>query len=155
MSKILNLKCRPTNNALSVDVTVVRQIMQMSEVVAGRQLYKMFAKLEESTHDKVWLTLIVNWAPKEGIPMTKMMPWLKLAERVNGLDDSKEGTFTLSNAQAKLIYKRLTNDEFLMTGLSAAFAAFTLDFFESYGTRPESLDDELMFDGSSPTALDK
>jgi hypothetical protein len=122
--------------------------MKLSEAVAGRQLYKMFQNLEEVIHDKVWLTHIVDWAPQEGIPMTKMMPWLKMAERVNGLDDTREGNFTLSDAQAKLIYKRLTSDEFIVMGLNPAFAEFMLEFFEVYGHMPEDLSEELMFDDS-------
>ena len=146
MPKTLKIKRRVTNNLLQVDASVVRQIMQMSEGVAGRQLYKMFGALEGSVHDKMWLILIVNWAPKEGIPMTKMMPWLKLAERVNDLDASKECNFVLSDNQAKLIYERLTSEEFSVTGLNATLASFILDFFEAYGRRPEVLNDELMFD---------
>ncbi len=145
MTIILDLKKRPTNDTLHIKVDMVRRVLTMSEAVAGRQLVKMFGELNHVVHDKVWLELIVNWAPPDGLPLTAMAPWLKLAERVASLDESSEEPFELSSAQAELIYKRLGDPEFKLSNLNAALATFILAFYEVMGKHPEDLTDELMF----------
>jgi hypothetical protein len=146
----LQLKQRTTKGMLHLEVSEVTKILKLSEATAGRQLVKMFEGLQESVHDKNWLEMIVNWSPPEGLPMTEMTPWLKLAERVNEVETEGEWTIALSKAQAELIYERLKNPKFKIQGLNPALAAFLLDFYDKIGKHPDDLTEDLMFDGSDP-----
>ncbi len=146
----LQLKQRATKDVLHLEVSEVTKILKLSEATAGRQLIKMFEGLQETIHDKNWLETIINWSPSQGLPMTEMVPWLKLAERVNEIVNAQEGAFVLSEAQAELIYKRLSNPEFKINGLNPALAAFLLDFYTAVGKHPKSLTDDLMFNGQPP-----
>ena len=143
----LQLKLRATKGVLHLEVSEITKILKLSEATAGRQLVKKFEGLQETIHDKNWIEVIVNWAPSQGLPMTEMVPWLKLAERVNEVANDQEGAFVLSEAQAELIYERLSNPEFKINGLNPALAAFLLDFYTAIGRHPDTLTDDLMFMG--------
>jgi len=106
---------------------------------------------EALVHDKDWLEMIVNWVPAGdekkagGLSVTEQARWLELAMRVNRLDDNKTGKFTLSASQGDLIFKRLCDARFILTGLSPAWAAFASGFFTAYGHWPEgrNVDDDF------------
>lgn len=147
----LELSKRVTNDTIEVNVEMLSKILDMSETVAGRQLYKLFKTLDNVTYDKFWLSMIINWSPQEGLPLTTMAPWLKLAERVAKLDANYEGPFVLSSGQADLIYKRLGDPEFKINGLNPALAAFILMFYDVIGKHPEEMTEDVMFDGHSNT----
>lgn len=84
-------------------------------------------------HDKAWLAHLVNWSPEGGMALTEQAPWLKLAVRVSALDEEREGPFTLSAAQAELLWKRMNDPKFKLGGLESAWAEFVLDFCKAAG----------------------
>ena len=148
MSVILNLKKREAYETLYVDAVMISKVLNQNEAIAGRQLVRMFEDLKQEVHDKVWLTMIVNWSPEHGISMLEMVPWLKIAERVAAIDDKESTSFTLSKGQADLIYERLSNADFKLKGLNPALATFVLMFYEAIGKNPDTLNKETLFDDS-------
>ncbi len=106
-------------------------------------------------HDKHWLEMIINWVPagrelpngrEPGLlPVTEMARWYKLAARVDALDNKREGTFTLSDTQARLVFERVTDKRFELTGLTG-IGLFLTDFFTAYGKWPEGHSTEDDFD---------
>lgn len=145
----LDLQGRETDGTVEVNMEVVRRILDMPDVVAGRQFVKMFKALEATVHDSFWLSTIINWSPQEGLPLTTIAPWLKLAERVAKLDINYEGPFVLSSGQADLIYNRLEDPNFKLNGLSPALAAFLLMFFKAIDKHPKEMTKEVMFEDHS------
>ena len=84
-------------------------------------------------HDRAWLSMIVNWVPEKGLPLTETAKWMKLAARVGELDDEREGTFALSDFQAKLVWERMNYAEFKIVRNNPALAGFVLDFLAVTG----------------------
>ncbi len=147
MTVTLELRRRISYNTVEIDIEMVSKILNLTEETAGKQFVQLFSNLENSINDKKWLELIFNWSPTEGLSIITIAPWLGLASRVLELDTNYEGPFILSDAQAELIYKRLSNPEFKVNGINPALAGFLLDFYEAIGKHPEDMTDELMFDG--------
>ncbi len=146
MTVVLQLKLRRTMDTIQVSTEMVSKIMDMSPAIAGRQLIKLFKSLDDVVHDKRWLEMIINWSPQEGLPLTTMAPWLKLAQRVASLETNREGPFTLSDAQADLLYKRLGDSEFKINGLNPALTDFLLMFYGTIGKHPDDMTKEVMYD---------
>jgi hypothetical protein len=152
MSVVLKLKLRPLPGSMSVSVAFITGIMQQPRPVAEQQLYNKFQELlgngaADRVHDKMWLETIVNWTPTDGqLSLTEAAPWFKLAARVARLDDQREGDFTLSSAQADLIFNRLKDERFQVRQLNAAFAQFCLDFMAAFGKRLDSISEDMLFD---------
>lgn len=103
----------------------------------------------EAVHDKRWLETIVNYVPRkdDGTPipqtLTKQAEWLRLAQRVNNLDDTREGTFQLSTTDVERIWRRLTDEKFTHTNFPLSFQEFILEFCEKAGKRfAGDVDDE-------------
>jgi len=113
---------------ISIPLSLAKSLIEKE---SKDELWDMFKNLVENdtkVSDVEWLKLIVNHVPKDGLPLTKMAKWLPLAERVNDLDENKEGTFTLSQFQSDLIWERLRSDKFILHKMPSAFVSFILDF---------------------------
>ena len=151
MSTKLQLKKRLSGETIILSTARFRAILNLPMVEAKDKLYDLFAHLleaEASVHDKRWLEQIVNFVPldKDGkpkrTPFTKQAKWLKLAEKVGGLDDTKEGDFTLSGHQETIVWERLNSDEFTVQGMPRAFVSFILDFLDATGRRFADMEPE-------------
>lgn len=149
---ILKLKKRKTGTSMTLDMEQLRVILNMPTPTAKDRLHDLLSNLLASTepeiHDKRWLEQIVNFVAvdKEGrpvrVPLTEQAKWLTIAARIADLDDSGEGDFALSAYQETIIWERLNSDEFTITGMPQAFAAFVLDFLEVTGRRFAEMEPE-------------
>jgi hypothetical protein len=138
----LELKERPSGVVLNMPVAMIEELVEANDKNKLWDLFKgLVEKKPSKVHDKRWLELIVNWTPKEGIPLTEGARWLKLAVRVGALDDQREGKFTLSKDHVDQIWKRVTSPEFKINNISLAFAAFILDFQKATGKHFTEEDD--------------
>jgi len=152
MSTVLNLKLRSVSpQAMTLDMALVKVLRDLpaDKVEQGKErLWQVVVSspADTSVHDKQWLEMICNWVPQGretqqgreagALPLTEMARWFELARRVNRLDDTKTGKFTLSTSQAELIFKRLCDPRFELTGISIAWAEFAFEFFTAYGAWP-------------------
>ncbi|KKL75670.1 hypothetical protein LCGC14_2052560 [marine sediment metagenome] len=123
----INLKLRNGKQVITALKQIVVDIIKSGDKEVLWNTFKQLTE-DDTVHDKEWLEMIVNWVPSGGLPLTEMSRWLKLAKRVGDLDGRPEGTFTLSEWHVNLIWDRLTNEDFKLSILSPAFAAFLLDF---------------------------
>lgn len=146
----LQLKRRPRTGTIGINIGWIMQVMQQPPEQAKETLWNEFKPLSATpptVHDKEWLELLVNWSPENAqLKFTELAPWLKLASRVAHLDDKREGEFTLSAAQAELIFNRLKDDRFTLRGMTPAFADFCLEFMEAYGKRVDTISEEMLFE---------
>jgi len=135
MAVKLKLKKRDTNPVVTFPLLQLQELIESGNSVALMEFFTEAAKrnVREFVHDKAWLELLVNWVPEGGLPMTDVAKWFKLTAKVNDLDDTKEGTITLSDYQAGLIWGRLKNEKFRITRISSQFIAFIMDFQEASG----------------------
>lgn len=156
MSTILKLKKRETKTSITLDSDPLHAILRLPDPEAKDRLHDMLSQMLDTDsfiHDKRWLEQIVNFivVDKEGrparVPLTEQAKWLKLAARVAGLDDTKEGDFTLTAYQETIIWERLNSDNFTIQGMPRSFVGFILDFLDATGRRfadmePEKDEDE-------------
>jgi hypothetical protein len=134
MSVTLKLKNRPVENRAFLPMVALQEIFKAPEADAKDALYTLLEKISESpqsVHDKKHLLAIVNWQPKGGLSLSERAKWFKLVERVNALDDKKEGNFTLSTFQATLVCDRLKDDKFKLAGRQ--FDEFAFGFMATGG----------------------
>jgi hypothetical protein len=148
---VLQLKRRARTGNVGLSLSWLINVMHLPPEQAKEALYNEMRPFGDgatpTVHDKEWLETIVNWVPENGqMKFTEMAPWLKLASRVAHLDDSHEGPFTLSAAQAELIFNRLKDERFTLRSVPPAFADFVLEFMAAYGKRLDAISDEMMFE---------
>lgn len=149
---VLQLKKRTVKDSISIPSGVYQTIRGFLEKGDRDALWNMFAGLKDTKqtiHDKQWLEIICAYGEKEGTSMRSWAPWLGLRSRVDRLDDTREGPFTLSAVQASLIWDRLRDPKFtLQGGLSPQLAEFVMEFCQATGYHFEDTSDEAW---ASPT----
>lgn len=131
----LSLKKRETDGTLHIPHRMLVPILNDEESGKDR-LWEFMAPLKEvplTVHDKEHLLTIINWVPEGGITLSEHAKWFKLVERVNELDEDREGNFTLSEFQRDLLWHRMTNDKFKMRAMSPTFVGFVMDFQKATG----------------------
>jgi len=133
----LKLKLRDQKaDRLMLDLKAIGNLVKEDTEESRKNLFDTFKKLSArpQVHDKRWLEMIVNFTPRDGAPLTELAKWLGLAKRVADLDDTREGTFTLSQWHVDLIWSRLSSDKFvLVNGLDPLLAEFLLEFMQVTG----------------------
>lgn len=130
---VLNLKRRTNRNTLTVASAPVLQALKTGDKEGLWTMFKGINPDDGGAHDKVWLAMICNWAPEGGLPLKDMSKWMGLAARVDRLDDTREGTFTLNPFQDALIWGRLNDEKFKLNSLSPLFAEFLLEYMLASG----------------------
>ena len=139
MAVKIELKKRVSQGNLNIPATLLTEILSQENAV--EQLKGMIGN--NHVHDKNWLLQIINWTPQGGHPLSEAAKWFKLAKRIADLDEEKEGTFTLSDYQANLIWARLSNPQYKITGLPTAFVDFVMEFQQASGRHfPEEEPDD-------------
>ena len=133
MAVEIYLKRRHAQNTITVSVEWLKEIFKLED--AGDFLVAQLEGMMGSVyvHDKSWLLQIINWTPDGGHPLSEAAKWFKLAKRVADLDEEKEGKFTLSDYQVNLIWKRLIDPRYKITGLPPAFIEFVMEFQQASG----------------------
>lgn len=137
MATQLKLKIREIpqrSGAVTIPLSLLGDIFDDKE--SGKDL--LWAKMRPlapepiTVHDKQHLLAIIDWTPEKGIKYSERAKWHKLIERVNDLDEEKEGNFTISDFQKDLIWNRLRRDDFVVRP-NPAFDAFVMDFQAATG----------------------
>ena len=128
MSKTLFLKKRPIRDEISMSSAVLEEILRKPDKEVVETFRKALAARDWTVHDKRWLELIANHVQDGGNSAFDLAPWIGLRTRIANLDENREGTFTLSDAQVKMIQRRLKDKDFKINALSAQFDAFLYDF---------------------------
>ena len=162
MSTKLQLKKRKSVDTAVLSIDQFRPMLNLPEPEAKDQLYDLFKNLldiDQYVHDKHWLEQIVNYIALDDqgnakrIPFTEQAKWLKLAEKVAKLDDSKEGAFALTAYQETIIWERLNSEDFTMRGMPQTFVSFILSFLDATGRRFADMEPEK--DEEKPEAGNK
>lgn len=146
MAVELHLKKRGQSDVVRVSLALIKETLNMDEVVGKARLWELFEGLKDAAEpisDKVWLESIVTWMPtatdalgrtvNKPTPLLGEYKWLKLIQRVAELDDDYEGIFTLSPTQADLLWKRLTTNQFEVVDRPLPFIKFLLMVQEAFG----------------------
>ena len=137
------LKKRHAQNNITISAEWLKAILSREDAAEFlvAQLEGMVGSIY--VHDKSWLLQIINWTPDGGHPLSEAAKWFKLAKRVGDLDEEKEGKFTLSDYQVNLIWARLINPQYKITGLPPAFVEFVIEFQQASGRHfPEEEPDD-------------
>lgn len=136
MAFTLKLKKRQNSGLLYLEHKTVKAMVERGEEQAKKELWDAFKNLANDdtvVHDKVWLENLANWMPEGGLKLTEVAKWMKLIKRINSLDDTREGDFTLSDFQADLLWGRMTDEKYKLAILQSSFIEFISDFQEATG----------------------
>lgn len=130
---VLHLKRRTNRNTITVASAPVLRALKENDKDGLWAMFKSINPDDGGAHDKAWLAMICNWAPEGGLSLKDMSKWIGLAARVDRLDDTKVGTFTLNPFQDALIWQRLNDEKFKLSALSPLFAEFLLEYMTASG----------------------
>lgn len=140
MEYTLKLINRPTTDIISMERSVLINLLNADEAARAKNL-EVITKIPAVRHDKVWLEMIVNWVPKEGLPLAVMGTWIKIAEKVAKIKTEGDYDLKLSEYQVGLIWSRINDNRFIITGaMEQAFWGFLADFQEMAGKHFETED---------------
>jgi len=153
MAVKLQLKLREVRESLILDVSVARRLAILVQAKDASGLLAFVGALGEKKqfiHDRHWLLELCSWAGREGKSAKDLARWAMLIQRVDSLDDTREGVFTLSDSQADMLWKRLNDKDFVLGKLTPQFAGFMLDFGKAHGNRRfEDVGDDDLFEEAS------
>lgn len=128
----LVLKIRPVKGSININIERVRTLIDAGHTEEFLADVRRVLEVP-GVHDKAWLEMIVNHVPEGGKELSEMAKWFSLAKRIGELDETREGTFSLSEWQANLIWSRLTGKDFKLRALDRAFLEFILDLQDATG----------------------
>jgi hypothetical protein len=140
MATTLVLKKREQGDDLTVSMRLIHNMVDRGELEAKERLWSFFKNISDTElfiHDKIFLTQIINWVPldeqgrQKGLPLTEQVRWIKLAQKINDIDDEEEGEIVLSNKDIELIWERINLKEYRVGALTLPFIEFLLDFQEA------------------------
>ena len=140
MATTLELKLREQGDDFSMSMRRLVSLVDQPELEAKQSLWTFFkniADVELEVHDKIFLSQIINWVPvddagrQKGLPLIEQVRWITLAQKVNEIDDEKEGEIVLSNKDIELIWDRMKLREFKVFALTPPYIAFLLNFQET------------------------
>ena len=141
MATTIKLKLRKRTDMLTVPAQLIVEFMKFPEETAKERLFRFFEPLQNGnvkTHDKEFLETTINWVPVDeqsgrakGLPMTEQVRWIKLAQKVNEIDDKEEGELVLSNKDIDLIWERWNDRTFKINALPQSVIEFLMEFQET------------------------
>ena len=160
MATILKLKLRDRSDIIRIPTNTVIEWLELDDEEEIKQrLYDYFSPIKKDkakVHDKVFLENIINWTPvdektgrQKGLSLTELSRWIRLARKVNAIDQSKDGTISLANKDITMIMERLKAPGYKMTGLTQHFTEFLTNFlktthqwFDDFDPSKDDEDDE-------------
>jgi len=108
----------------------VDHALKLLDSPADREQLREQLEALTPVHDASHLETIVNWTPEGGVAVSIAVQWHDLARRINKLDKTKEGKFTLSQSEATLIWKRLRRKDYKVT-MNLGYLDLVFAFMES------------------------
>lgn len=146
----LYLKLREVRDNLVLDAPAFKRLASLVQSKDAAGLLAFLGALGErrsAVHDRNWLLELCSWTGRDGKSAKDTARWAVLIQRVDALDDTREGVFTLSDSQADLLWKRLNDPGFMIGKLTPQFAGFMLDFGKAHGNRRfEDVGDDDLYD---------
>jgi hypothetical protein len=152
MAKILQLKKRKRSDIVRVPTALIIDWLGRSEEDAKDIMYTFFEPFEDAdvyVHDKVYLENIINWVPVDeqsgrpkGLPLSEQVRWIKLAEKVDAVDEDQDGEIELTSKDMKAIFDRISSKEYKVGALTKPFIAFLMNYQETTGDWFEELEPE-------------
>ena len=144
MAKNLVLKVRETQTVdeqqLRRDILVILAASMPDDERADMmiRLLKTFPRSKVS--DKHWFKMLIDWMPMDdrenmrSLPVTEQAKWFHLAIKLDDLPDDQESQIELTTRERNLVWDRLRDPGFKMTGaLSPQWAAFVTHFCQTMG----------------------
>lgn len=139
----LLLKQREDDTSATFRIALMREVVKRREEEAKDALYAMFKPyangMGEGVHDTHWLKIIINWAGEKGLPLTEMAKWFGIAKKVNRLKGQGDEELLLSEREVDLLFARMKDDKFTITGLQPSFVEFMLDFCDATGRQFDTM----------------
>ena len=132
MKFILKKRLNSDHITIPTDILSIIKDPNISPIDASEALYNFLNEMikgDITIHDKVWLTMIVNWTPPNtGLSMIDIAKWITFAKRVENIDENKDKIeFSLSDSDAKMIFEKLNNPEFKILRISTSLLNFLDD----------------------------
>jgi hypothetical protein len=151
----LFLKKRSVDDQISIPGALIRQALAQPD--PGQVLLQMLSQVPKNQgfiHDKRQLENIVYWvapskdpnAPPSGVSVREDAKWFGLRIRVERLDDTKQGWFTLNRHQYDQILDRLNDPEFQVVRPNIHWTGFVDDFMAADGQHFEGVSEALSED---------
>ena len=141
MATALKLKIRDRADSVRVPTQLIIEWLKLSQDEAKDRLYTFFSPFEDGNvtiHDKSFLETTINWVPVDeqsgrakGLPLTEQVRWIKLAQKVNEIDEDKEGELILANKDIDLIWDRWNDKAFKMNSLQPHVVELLMEFQEA------------------------
>ena len=138
MATILELKIRDRSDSVRIPIQLIVEWLKLSEEEAKERLFTFFSPFEDGNakiHDKVFLETTINWVPVDeqsgrarGLPLTEQVRWIKLAQKVNDIDEKEDGELVLSNKDIDLIWNRWQEPAFKIISLQPGVIEFLMNF---------------------------
>ena len=141
MGTTLELKLRKRSDSVRVPTELLINWFKLSDEDTKERLYTFFSPYLEGDaeiHDKVFLENIINWTPvdeqsgrQKGLPLTEQVRWIKLAQKIQAVDESEDGEIILANKDIDAIMKRIKDPAYKVVGLSQPFTEFLTNFLKT------------------------
>lgn len=152
----LALKIRRDPEFLVIPRKAVERLLEQDGTTPGYLAEALGKSLKDApvssgTHDKSHLELVAHWRPEGGLPAAQDAKWLGLRTRVANLDDTREGDFTINQAQAQLLWERLKDERFKVGNPTQAWSAFLRDYLLATGNVFGDVTAELLDTGDPGT----
>lgn len=123
----LKLKTRKYADTLFIPITTVNQIINTEKDEERLKQYDSLLSEKEyfsGVSDVVHLKKIINWSPDNGFPVTELIKWFSLAEKVNELNINESGEIELTENEISLIKERILNPKFIINKNSLDYLAY-------------------------------
>ena len=131
------LRFRRNSGDAFLSIDAIRDIVSAKSPASMEILWNTVAALAGSpVHDREFLAMIINWVPRDGIPIMQLSKWISLGDRIDALEPV-EGTFRLTDKDVKLITERLQNPDFRLVSAGPAIRGFLASLISAIGLKEE------------------
>ena len=137
------LRNRINKNYMTIPAEIVNAVVDenVSKNIAKEALYnhlKNNIRLGSiHTHDKIWLTTIMNWTePNAGLDIMSVAKWIDFAKRIDKIDETKDDEqFDFSDEEVEMIFSKLRNPEFRVVHVTTSLLYFLEDLQDATGMK--------------------
>jgi hypothetical protein len=150
----IKLKLRDRSDDVRVPVPLIVTWLGLDEGASKNAMFTFFSSFKENKariHDKTFLETTINWIPTQmtergpiskGMFLIEQMRWLRIAQDLDEIDETKEGILDLRSKDIDLIINRWKDPEFKLESIHQRpwLAAFVMEFQITTG---RWIDDDL------------
>lgn len=138
----IKLRLRDRSDDVRVPVPLIVAWLELDEAASKNSMFTFFNSFKESKariHDKTFLETTINWIPTQmtdrgpvskGMLVIEQMRWLRIAQDLDEIDETKDGILNLRSKDIKLITDRWKDPEFKLESILQRrwIAAFIMEF---------------------------